>query len=87
MKKIITLFLLFALYSPSYAAGPYDGIYAISFNGFISNYASVHETDNQVIVILVDPNPNNTWGPASGIRTGNSVTLTEISGVSPSLLI
>lgn len=85
MKKIIIgLTLIFALYDQSYAAGPYDGIYSVSVGGFFSNYASVHEVDNQIVVILVDPNPNATWEPMIGTRSGDVISLSHIPGVSPS---
>ncbi len=85
MKKIIIILtLIFALYGPSYAAGPYDGIYSVRVGGFFSNYASVHEVDNQIVVILVDPNPNATWEPMIGTRSGDVVSLSHIPNVSPS---
>lgn len=84
MKKLSALILFFALSNPAIASGPYDGIYAINLDGQVSNYASVHEVDNRVVVIIVDTNPNNTWGPGIGTRIGESVILDHIAGVSPS---
>lgn len=84
MKKILVLFLLFISSSSLYAAGPYDGIYSVSISGFVSNYATVHEIDNKIVLVIIDPDPSNTWIAMSGSRTGNIVTLTNIPGVSAS---
>ncbi len=84
MKKLIILITLLFLPLTSFASGPFDGIYSISFNGVVENYATVLETNNQIVVVIVDPDPKNTWSPLSGVRTGNSVTLTQLQGVSPS---
>lgn len=84
MRRIITLILLLALASPLNAAGIYDGIYSVSVSGISLSYASVHEVNNQMVVIIVDPDPSITWEPLIGVRSGNSVSLTHISSVSPS---
>ena len=84
MKKIIALFLLFSLSGTLYAAGPYDGIYSVIVSGVTSGYATVHEVDNKMVVIIVDPMPNTPWEPMVGTRRGNSVSLTNVVGVSSS---
>ncbi|WP_430230818.1 hypothetical protein [Nitrosomonas communis] len=84
MKKIIALFLLFSLSGTLYAAGPYDGIYSVIVSGVTSGYATVHEVDNKMVVIIVDPMPNTPWEPMIGTRRGNSVSLTNVVGVSSS---
>lgn len=84
MKKIMAFFLLFALLKPLYAAGPYDGIYSIIVSNFISGYATVHEVDNKIVVIVVDLVPDIPWEPMIGTRTGNSAFLTNVPGVSSS---
>ncbi|MDV6345397.1 hypothetical protein [Nitrosomonas sp. Is37] len=84
MKKIIALLLHFALSNTVYAAGPYDGIYSVIVSGFISGYATVHEVDNKMIVIIVDPVPNTPWEPMIGTRRGDSVSLRSVPDVSSS---
>ena len=84
MKKLLFAALLLLNLAAVNAVGPDDGIYAARFNGALTFYVSLHETDNQVVVVIVSPDPNNTWEPMSGTRSGNVLSLTHISGVSPS---
>lgn len=83
MKKLLLAALLL-IPTMSYASGPYDGIYTVGFKGVLSDYASVHEVNEQVVVIIVAPDPNKTWEPMIGTRNGSIVTLNHIPNVSPS---
>ncbi len=80
MKKTIIFVLLFTISNFSYADGPYDGIYAINLNGFVTNYVTIHENDNQVVAIIIDVVPSSTWIPLTGVRNGDSLTATSING-------
>ncbi len=83
MKKLM-LAVLFLIPSVSYASGPYDGIYTVGFNGFVSGYTTVHEVNGQIVSIIVDPDPDNTWEPMIGTRNGSIATLNNIPSVSAS---
>ncbi len=80
MKKAIIFIILFTISNFSYAAGPYDGIYAVNLNGFVTNYVSIVENNKQMAAIVIDVDPGTSWIPISGIRNGNSVSAASING-------
>lgn len=85
MKKLLATILLLSS-SPSFASGPYDGIYAVADAiGFTTNYVTVQEdaSTQQMVMILLDPDPTVPWIALTGIRTDNNVTLASIIGISP----
>lgn len=86
MKKICLSAFLLIFSTSIHASGQFDGIYMISVNGSVVNYVTIHEdaNTNQMIAVVVDPDPDNAWAALSGIRSGNAVTLVSIGGVSPS---
>ncbi len=80
MKKSLLAVALLLLPTTSFAAGPFDGIYTMNINGLIG-YASVHENNNSMIIVTLEPSPNDsTWEALSGVRNGNSATLNSILG-------
>lgn len=81
MKKIILFALLFAISNFSYAAGPYDGIYAVNLNGFVTNYLTIHENNNKIVAIVIDINPEVSWIPMAGARTDATASVASINGV------
>lgn len=87
MKKLY-LFILLSFFSiSSHAAGAFDGIYAISVNGVVANYATVHEdaVTNQMIVVIISPDTSEAWSALSGVRGINNIAaLTSITGASAS---
>lgn len=87
MKKLY-LFILLSFFSvTSHASGAFDGIYAISVNGVVANYATVHEdaVTNQMIVVIISPDTSEAWSALSGVRGINNIAaLTSITGASAS---
>lgn len=81
-RLLIVLVLCFPLHL--YASGPYDGIYSITLRS--TSYVSIHEDSatNQVVVMLLNTTEptNYSWSAYTGIRSGNSVMLDSIRGVS-----
>ena len=81
MKKFI-LSILLLLPLTALAAGQFDGIYRLSVPSVpVIGYASIHEdADNNMIVIILDAESEDTWQALSGARTDNSVSLKSIAG-------
>lgn len=84
MKKVVFIFLLSLFSITSQASGQYDGIYMISVNGFANGYVTLHEdiNTNQMIAVIIDPDPDITWAALSGTRVGNTATFSSITGAS-----
>ncbi len=81
MKKLLLSATLFLLPITSFASGPYDGIYSMNLNGFIINYMSIHENENNMVAIIIESDPNDaTWEALNGIRTNNTAGLRSILG-------
>ena len=81
MKRIIAALVLLFFSTTSNAAGPFDGIYTFSFGGALSGFASIHENNGEMIIVILEPSPfDSTWEAIRGIRNGNSVRLTSIAG-------
>lgn len=82
MRKISLVFAFLLVPMTSFAAGPFDGIYSVNFNGVLGGYASIHEDDtNNMIAVLLEADPDDTtWEAMSGVRNGNNVTLQSIAG-------
>lgn len=82
MKRILTAFaLIFCTTNTVNAAGPYDGIYALNFSGFLAGYASIHENNGVIIAVVLEPSPSDsTWEAIAGTRNGNIVRLNSIFG-------
>ena len=81
-KLLIALPLLLPI--QLHAAGPYDGIYHIDY-GINTYYISVQENSetNQMVVMIVNATPsNNSWHAMIGIRSGGTVPVSSITGIS-----
>ena len=83
MKKILLAIALVLLPVNLQAAGPFDGIYSVNFNGALVGYASIHEdeTTNNMIAVIFDAEPlGSDWNAISGTRIGNNASLNSIAG-------
>lgn len=81
-KLLIVLSLLFPI--SSHAAGPHDGIYHIDY-GINTYYISVQENSetNRIVAMIVNTTPaNNSWHAMIGTRSGNTVQVSSITGIS-----
>lgn len=69
------------------AAGPYDGIWAVSYFGLPVGYYSAHERDGTLIAVQL-PDGNASWEAYWGPRNGNTVNMsTLVSGVNAQLTV
>lgn len=76
MKKFLVA-ILFLVPNQSFAAGPYDGIWAI----FPYGYLTISERDNILIVVtLVTDDEDGRWAAYQGPRNGNTARLQTIYG-------
>lgn len=81
MKKLLLSAILLLLPVTSFASGPYDGVYSMNLNGFIINYMSIHENENNMVAIIIESDSNDaTWEALNGIRTNNTAELRSILG-------
>ena len=80
-KMIIGLVLLLSTSTSVIAAGPFDGIYALSFNGIEAGFASIHEKNGVMVAIALEASPfDSTWEAMLGPRNGNSARLSSVFG-------
>ena len=80
MKKLFVL-LCMALglpFAEAQAAGPYDGIWSLSYFGIPIGYYSVHENGGMLLAVSLPD--GSAWDAAVGTRNGSAVTLTWIVG-------
>lgn len=76
MKKFL-IALLFLLPAHSFAAGPYDGIWAI----FPYGYFTISERDNVLIVVTLGiDDDDGKWAAYQGPRNGNIARLQTVYG-------
>ncbi len=83
MKKFaVSLLIGLGLFTAgAQAAGPYDGIWVISYFGLPAGYYSLHEKDGTLIAVSL-PDNNSSWSAYMGPRNGNTVNMsTLVSGV------
>lgn len=78
--KNLTLALLFGLFifaGKLYAAGPYDGIWSMSYLGASVGYVSTHENNGMLLAVFL-PGNNSQWEAYAGARSGDTVDLSTI---------
>ncbi|MCX7173031.1 MAG: hypothetical protein NT159_03670 [Proteobacteria bacterium] len=82
IKTLIRFVIVWAslLAASAEAAGPYDGIWTISYLGTPVRYYSVHENDGMMIMLQLPT--TGSWEAFYGTRNGNAVIATTLaSGV------
>ncbi len=80
-KKIIGLVLgvfLYAFSIGAFAAGPYDGIWAIQWNGQTVMFTTLHEHEDQRLVIATLDGRGSAWDAFLGKRKDNAIDAKKI---------
>ena len=75
MRPVIYCMIFLVLFiCKAYAAGPYDGIWIAKWNGQPVSYATLHEhDDNSVVIVLLDMEEE--WKAYFGNRNGNRLLI------------
>lgn len=81
MKKFVVLLAMVfgAMPASAQAAGPYDGIWAATYQGSPIGYFSAHESTGTLVVALL-PAERSYWEAFIGQRNDNAASLTTIVG-------
>jgi len=81
MKKFAVSLLigLGLLTAEAQAAGPYDGIWVVTYFGLPAGYYSAHEKDGTLIAVGL-PDDSSSWEALMGPRNGNAVDMSTLVG-------
>ena len=81
MKKFaLSLLIVLGLFSAeAQATGPYDGIWAMTYQGTVVGYVTVQENAGTVVAVWL-ANDNLSWVAYLGPRNGNTLDVSAILG-------
>ncbi len=83
MKKwFLIIALLFQV--TTWASGPNDGIYEVSFDGTFVFFASIHQNGDQLILLSLDDSSLH-WEGLSGTQFGEEYEMSVIVGTSEAI--
>lgn len=82
-KFAVSVMIVFGLFTAdAQAAGPYDGIWAMTYTGVAFGYFTVQENNGTIVAVFL-PGDFSAWEAVVGPRNGNTVDVsTIVSGVS-----
>ena len=79
MKSLKSLVLaLFVISGNAIAAGPYDGVWTVSYYGSEAAYASIHERDGTLLIALLDASTSYEWEALMGTRSNTTATINTL---------